>query len=191
MNQAVPIDMEVLQRIKFLMEYDVMKTSSENVLVEQQRIRGTSTSTVSDYMPFGSLPKYSEDTWYSNVAKPDPSKTGTIDLPRTSIYRQYERAPKEVREMRIDDLTLKVRAIMSDWRTGTIEAIAVMLGIGIPVVIGANGIWVTLEVAQLLKGTPSWLDLVFSIIAISTAGVGPTLLKPLYNKTAQILGGKG
>jgi len=106
MNQAVPIDMEVLQRIKFLMEYDVMKTSSENVLVEQQRIRGTSTSTVSDYMPFGSLPKYSEDTWYSNVAKPDPSKTGTIDLPRTSIYRQYERAPKEVREMRIDDLTL-------------------------------------------------------------------------------------
>ncbi len=104
----------------------------------------------------------------------------------------YAAAPsKEVRYMRIDDLTLKVRAIMSDWRTGTIEAIAVMLGIGIPVVIGANGIWVTLEVAQLLKGTPSWLDLVFSIIAISTAGVGPTLLKPLYNKTAQILGGKG
>jgi len=189
MNQAVPIDMEVLQRIKFLMEYDVMKTSSENVLVEQQRIRGTSTSTVSDYMPFGSLPKYSEDTWYSNVAKPDPSKTGTIKQGGLGIYAA---APsKEVRYMRIDDLTLKVRAIMSDWRTGTIEAIAVMLGIGIPFVIGANGIWVTLEVAQLLKGTPSWLDLVFSIIAISTAGVGPTLLKPLYNKTAQILGGKG
>lgn len=189
MNQAVPIDVEVLQRIKFLMEYDVMKTSSENVLVEQQRIRGTSTSTVSDYMPFGSmyLPKSSEDTWYSNVAKPDPSKTGTIDHPRTSIYRQWERAPKEVRDMRIDDLTLKVRAIMSDWRTGTIEAIAVMLGIGIPVVIGANGIWVTLEVAQLLKGTPSWLDLVYSIIAISTVGAGPAVLKPLYNRTAQIL----
>jgi hypothetical protein len=201
MSQSVQLDMQVLQRIKFLMEYDVMKTSSENVLTEQieaskvpalnqQRIRGTSTSTVSDYMPFGL--KFSDitgNTWYSNVAKPDPSKTGTIKQGGLGIYAA---APsKEVRYMRIDDLTLKVRAIMSDWRTGTIEAIAVMLGIGIPFVIGANGIWVTLEVAQLLKGTPSWLDLVFSIIAISTAGVGPTLLKPLYNKTAQILGGKG
>jgi hypothetical protein len=93
--------------------------------------------------------------------------------------------------MRIDELTLKVRSIMSDWRTGTIETIAVMLGIGVPVVIGANGIWVTLEVAQLLKGTPSWLDLVFSIIAISTVGAGTAVLKPLYNRTAQILKGKG
>lgn len=35
MSQSVQLDMEVLQRIKFLMEYDVMKTSSENFLVEQ------------------------------------------------------------------------------------------------------------------------------------------------------------
>ena len=35
MSQSVHLDMEVLQRIKFLMEYDVMKTSSENILLEQ------------------------------------------------------------------------------------------------------------------------------------------------------------
>ena len=35
MSQSVQLDMEVLQRFKFLMEYDVMKTSSENILLEQ------------------------------------------------------------------------------------------------------------------------------------------------------------
>ena len=200
MSQPVQLDMEVLQRIKFLMEYDVMKTSSENILVEQPRIRGAATSTAqpsdsqgklgSTFDPISGQAKVlaSRDP---AVLKANQQKYGTIDVARTNVNRMYSQPAKEVREMRIDELTLKVRSIMSDWRTGTIETIAVMLGIGIPVVIGANGIWVTLEVAQLLKGTPSWLDLVFSIIAISTVGAGPAVLKPLYNRTAQILKGKG
>lgn len=209
MSQTVHLDMEVLQRIKFLMEYDVMKTSSENFLVEQS----TYLQKLAKEKGFGPVSLSKAQELYNQgklgntfdpiggearvLASRDPAvlkakqqKYGSIDHPRTSIYRQYEREPKEVRDMRIDDLTLKVRAIMSDWRTGTIETIAVILGIGIPVVIGANGIWVTLEVAQLLKGTPSWLDLIFSIIAISTVGVVSPVLKPLYNRTAQFLKGK-
>jgi len=207
MSQSVQLDMEVLRRIKFLMEYDVMKTSSENILLEQStdlqklaKEKGfgpVSLSKAQELYNQGKLGNKKLDLygkvlpdWIDN-SKPDPSKNGTIDLPSTHVNRMYSQPSKEVREMRIDELTLKVRAIMSDWRTGTIETIAVMLGIGVPVVIGANGIWVTLEVAQLLKGTPSWLDLVFSIIAISTVGAGPAVLKPLYNRTAQILKGKG
>lgn len=207
MSQSVQLDMEVLQRIKFLMEYDVMKTSSENILLEQStdlqklaKEKGfgpVSLSKAQELYNQGKLGNKKLDLygkalpdWIDN-SKPDPSKTGTIDLPSTHVNRMYSQPSKEVREMRIDELTLKVRAIMSDWRTATIETIAVMLGIGVPVVIGANGIWVTLEVAQLLKGTPSWLNLVFSIIAISTVGAGPAVLKPLYNRTAQILKGKG
>ena len=198
MSQSVQLDMEVLQRFKFLMEYDVMKTSSENILFEQ--IEASKVPNLSNQFTYnqelynqGKLGNKKLDLygkalpdWIDN-SKPDPSKTGTIDLPSTHVNRMYSQPSKEVREMRIDELTLKVRAIMSDWRTATIETIAVILGIGVPVVIGANGIWVTLEVAQLLKGTPSWLDLVFSIIAISTVGAGPAVLKPLYNRTAQIL----
>ena len=225
MSQSVQLDMEVLQRIKFLMEYDVMKTSSENILFEQ--IEASKVPNLSNQFTYNQ--ELAKIAGYGNVTpqkadelavagklvyaaqqglplktlmgtddeskrkrdialyKPDPSKTGTINLPSTHVNRMYSQPSKEVREMRIDELTLKVRSIMSDWRTATIETIAVMLGIGVPVVIGANGIWVTLEVAQLLKGTPSWLDLVFSIIAISTVGAGPAVLKPLYNRTAQIL----
>jgi hypothetical protein len=207
MSQSVQLDMEVLQRFKFLMEYDVMKTSSENIVLEQStdlqklaKEKGfgpVSISKAQELYNQGKLGNKKLDLygkilpdWIDN-SKPDPSKTGTIDLPSTHVNRMYSQPSKEVREMRIDELTLKVRSIMSDWRTGTIETIAVMLGIGVPVVIGANGIWVTLEVAQLLKGTPSWLDLVFSIIAISTVGAGTAVLKPLYNRTAQILKGKG
>lgn len=195
MNQAVHIDMEVLQRIKFLMEYDVTKTSSENVLVEQPTIRGTSTSTVSDYMPsWGKFsPTSLEDRWWLNVAKPDPSKTGTIDHPRTSIYRQWERAPKEVRVMRLDDFTEKVRSFMTNWGTMTVETVLTVTGIAIPVVILANGLWLTLEVAQLLKGTPDYLNLFFSFIATTTAGLGSATLRPLYSALAESLskGGSG
>jgi hypothetical protein len=200
MSQSVQLDMEVLQRFKFLMEYDVMKTSSENILVEQPRIRGVATSTAQPSDSQGKLgntfdPISGQAKVLASrdpaVLKANQQKYGSIDVARTDVSKMYSQPSKEVREMRIDELTLKVRAIMSDWRTGTIETIAVMLGIGVPVVIGANGIWVTLEVAQLLKGTPSWLDLVFSIIAISTVGAGTAVLKPLYNRTAQILKGKG
>lgn len=223
MSQSVYLDMEVLQRIKFLMEYDVVKTSSENILLEQnvqskltynQELAkragyGNVTSQKADELAvsgklvyaaqqglplktlMGTDPESKFKQSVANSGNQDKKRSGTIDVARTNVNRMYSQPAKEVREMRIDELTLKVRSIMSDWRTGTIETIAVMLGIGIPVVIGANGIWVTLEVAQLLKGTPSWLDLVFSIIAISTVGAGPAVLKPLYNRTAQILKGKG
>lgn len=210
MSQSVQLDMEVLQRFKFLMEYDVMKTSSENILLEQStdlqklaKEKGFGPVSLSKAQELNSQGKLGNTfdpisgqakvlaSRDPEVRKANQQKYGSIDVARTDVSKMYSQPSKEVREMRIDELTLKVRSIMSDWRTATIETIAVMLGIGVPVVIGANGIWVTLEVAQLLKGTPSWLDLVFSIIAISTVGAGPAVLKPLYNRTAQILKGKG
>jgi hypothetical protein len=197
MSQAVQLDMEVLQRIKFLMEYDVMKTSSENILVEQPRIRGVaSTAQPSDsqgklgntFDPISGQAKVlaSRDP---AVIKANQQKYGTIDVPRTDVSRMYSQPSKEVREKNLDEITLDVRTIMSDWRTGTLETLGVSLGVGIPIVVGANGLWFTLELAQVLKGTPSWLDLVFSAIALATAGtVHASVLKPLYKSVASSLG---
>jgi hypothetical protein len=101
----------------------------------------------------------------------------------------YSQPSKEVREKNLDEITLDVRTIMSDWRTGTLETLGVSLGVGIPIVVGANGLWFTLELAQVLKGTPSWLDLVYSAIALATAGtVHASVLKPLYKSVASSLG---
>jgi len=197
MSQAVQLDMEVLQRIKFLMEYDVMKTSSENILIEQPRIRGVA-STVQPSDSQGKLgntfdPISGQAKVLASrdpaVIKANQQKYGTIDVPRTDVSRMYSQPSKEVREKNLDEITLDVRTIMSDWRTGTLETLGVSLGVGIPIVVGANGLWFTLELAQVLKGTPSWLDLVFSAIALATAGtVHASVLKPLYKSVASSLG---
>jgi hypothetical protein len=198
MSQAVQLDMEVLQRIKFLMEYDVMKTSFENILIEQPRIRGAATSTAQPSDSQGKLgntfdPISGQAKVLASrdpaVLKANQQKYGTIDVARTDVNRMYSQPSKEVREKNLDEITLDVRTIMSDWRTGTLETLGVSLGVGIPIVVGANGLWFTLELAQVLKGTPSWLDLVFSAIALATAGtVHASVLKPLYKSVASSLG---
>jgi hypothetical protein len=107
--------MEVLQRIKFLMEYDVMKTSSENILVEQPRIRGASTSTVSDYLtplpswyfkPDDQLTdkeKWDKATYLSFYRKSDPSKTGTVRRGAQSGYDYLQRGRDRQRKMDAHD----------------------------------------------------------------------------------------
>ena len=114
MGQAVHIDMEVLQRIKFLMEYDVMKTSSENILVEQPRIRGASTSTVSDYLtplpswyfkPDDQLTdkeKWDKENYLSFYRKSDPSKTGTVRRGAQSGYDYLQRGRERDRQRKMD-----------------------------------------------------------------------------------------
>lgn len=191
MSQSVQLDMEVLQRIKFLMEYDVMKTSSENVLVEQPRIRGVSTSTVSDYLtplpswyfkPDDQLTdkeKWDKENYLSFYRKSDPSKTGTIDLPSTHVNRMYSQTSPEVKDKTLDELTIDVRNFMTNWETMTAETIAAVLGVGIPVVTGMNALWFTLEMRQALKGNPDYLNLVFSLLATATAG-GAKVLPVLY-----------
>jgi hypothetical protein len=207
MSQSVQFDMEVLRRIKFLMEYDVMKTSSENILLEQStdlqklaKEKGfgpVSLSKAQELYNQGKLGNKKLDLygktlpdWIDN-SKPDPSKTGTIDLPSTHVNRMYSQPSKEVREMRLDELTQKVRDIMTDWKTMTVETFLTITGVGIPVVIGVNGLWFTLEAAQVLKGTPDWLNLVFSFIATTTSGLGSATLRPLYGEAAKSLAGKG
>lgn len=210
MSQSVQLDMEVLQRIKFLMEYDVMKTSSENFLVEQS----TDLQKLAKEKGFGPVSLSKAQELYNQgklgntfdpisgqakvlasrdpiVQKANKEKSGTIDVARTDVSKMYSQPSQQVREMRLDELTLKVREIMSDWRTGTVETIAAMLGIGVPVIIGANGLWFTLELAQVLKGTPDWLSVAFSFIAVATAGSQSAVLKPWYTATAQLLKGKG
>lgn len=206
MSQSVQLDMEVLQRIKFLMEYDVMKTSSENILLEQStdlqklaKEKGfgpVSLSKAQELYNQGKLGNKKLDLygktlpdWIDN-SKPDPSKTGTIDLPSTHVNRMYSQPSKEVREMRLDELTLKVREIMLTWEVAAAETFMTILGVGIPVVIGANGLWFTLEVAQVLKGTPDWIKLTFSFISLVTAGSQSAVLKPLYDEVFKALGGK-
>jgi len=207
MSQTVHLDMEVLQRIKFLMEYDVMKTSSENILLEQStdlqklaKEKGfgpVSLSKAQELYNQGKLGNKKLDLygkalpdWIDN-SKPDPSKTGTIDLPSTHVNRMYSQPSKEVKEMRLDELTQKVRDIMTDWKTMTVETFLTITGVGIPVVIGVNGLWFTLEAAQVLKGTPDWLNLVFSFIATTTSGLGSAELRPLYQAVSKNLKGGG
>ena len=229
MSQSVQLDMEVLQRIKFLMEYDVMKTSSENILVEQ--IEASKVPNLSNQFTYNQ--ELAKIAGYGNVTpqkadelavagklvyaaqqglplktlmgtddeskrkrdialyKPDPSKTGTINLPSTHVSKMYSQPSKEVKEMRLDELTQKVRDIMTDWKTMTVETFLTITGVGIPVVIGVNGLWFTLEAAQVLKGTPDWLNLVFSFIATTTSGLGSAELRPLYQAVSKNLKGGG
>lgn len=175
MSKVVQLDMEVLQRIKFLMEYDVMKTSSENILLEQasmvrpkqnlaQPKTRASQSLVGDKnTDWSKLPGMSSDPLH-----PKSVKWG--DLPNVTL----------------DTVTQDVRKFMSDWRVAAVETIMTYAGVGIPVVLGANGFWMTLEIIQASKGNPDWWSLVFSILATLTAGSQAAWLKPLYK-----LGGKG
>lgn len=188
MNQAVHIDMEVLQRIKFLMEYDVTKTSSENVLTEQivaskvpnlnkivasgrpdkdMEVLGLDQDNPADVEKYNKFVKnaYWPISQSVELSKPDPS----LGKPKT-----------------LDELTEEVRGFMSDWKVASVETIMTYIGVGIPVVITANAFWMILEIMQLEKGTPDWWSLVFSILATITVGSQAAWLKPLYK-----LGGKG
>jgi hypothetical protein len=175
MSQSVQLDMEVLQRIKFLMEYDVMKTSSENILLEQVsmvdsslRQGKVSPGPAKKPVDFSNLPDMSGDPHHPKYAK-------WGDIP----------------EVTLEQVTESVRNLMSDWRTGVVETIATMLGVGIPVVVGANGLWLTLEIIQWNKGNPNWLNLVFSALATITAGSQSAMLKPLYSFVGKSLAGGG
>ena len=203
MSQSVQLDMEVLQRIKFLMEYDVMKTSSENILLEQS----TDLQKLAKEKGFGPVSISKAQELYNQgklgntfdpisgqakvlssrdpaVLKANQQKYGSIDVARTDVSKMYSQPSKEVKEMRLDELTQKVRDIMTNWGTMTVETVLTVTGIAIPVVILTNGLWLTLEVAQLLKGTPDYLNLVFSFIATTTAGLGSATLRPLYSALA-------
>ncbi len=187
MNQAVHIDMEVLQRIKFLMEYDVMKTSSENILLEQasmvrpkQNLAGQPSPQNKDMEAMGLNPKNPSDVEkYEKFAK-------TAYWPISQSVELSKPDPTLGKPKTLDELTAEVRGFMSDWKVATVEAVISYLGYGIPFVIAANAFWMTLELLQLKKGTPDWWSLVFSILATITAGSQAAWLKPLYK-----LGGKG
>ena len=170
MSQSVQLDMEVLQRIKFLMEYDVVKTSSENILLEQVSMVDTSLrqgkvspGTVKKPVDFSNLPEMSADPLH-----PKSAKWG--DLPNVTL----------------ETVTQDVRKFMSDWRVSAVEIMMTYAGVGIPVVLTANGFWMTLEIIQASKGKPDWWSLVFSILSTLTVGSQAAWLKPLYK-----LGGKG
>ena len=175
MSQSVHLDMEVLQRIKFLMEYDVMKTSSENILLEQASMVDTSLrkgsvipSTVKPPVDFSKLPDTSAD-----LQNPKSTQFGNIP------------------DVTLEEVTQSVRKFMSDWKVATVEAFIFYLGVGAPITITANAFWMTLEIIQLAKGTPSWWDLVFSIFATLTAGSQAAVLKPLYRMGGQAIGKVG
>jgi hypothetical protein len=151
MSQSVQLDMEVLQRIKFLMEYDVMKTSSENILFEQ--IEASKVPNLSNQFTYNQ--ELAKIAGYGNVTpqkadelavagklvyaaqqglplktlmgtddeskrkrdialyKPDPSKTGTIDLPSTHVSKMYSQIPQDLKDQNLEELTIKVRNIMT------------------------------------------------------------------------------
>lgn len=156
MSQSVYLDMEVLQRVKFLMEYDVMKTSSENILVEQ-----------------------------------DLGLKGKTIAPGAKPPANFGKSKEGSSEKTLEEFTVEVREFMSRWEVATIETIATILGVGIPIVITANGFWLTLEVIQAVKGNPDYLSLVFAFIATATAGSQSAVLKPLYGYVAKLLKGGG
>lgn len=216
MSQTVHLDMQVLQRIKFLMEYDVMKTSSENFLVEQS----TDLQKLAKEKGFGPVSLSKAQELYNQgklgnsvdiqgnpdytsgqakvIASRDPAvqkankeKSGTIDVARTDVSKMYSRLPQDVKDQTLEELTMKVRNIMTDWRTATVETLMTVVGVGIPVVITANGIWFTLEVTQALNGNPDYLNLAFSFIALATAGTQSAALKPLYQAVSKDLKGRG
>jgi hypothetical protein len=150
MSQSVQLDMEVLQRIKFLMEYDVMKTSSENILFEQ-----------------------------------DLGLKGKTIAPSAKPPANFGQSKGASSEKTLEELTVEVRNFMSDWKVAAVETMMTYAGVGIPVVLTANGFWMTLEIIQAVEGKPDWWSLVFSILATLTAGSQAAWLKPLYK-----LGGK-
>lgn len=156
MNQSVQLDMEVLQRIKFLMEYDVMKTSSENILIEQ-----------------------------------DLGLKGKTIAPSAKPPVNFGQSEGGLSEKTLEEFTIEVREFMSRWETATVETIATMLGVGIPLVITANGFWLTLESIQAIKGNPDYLSLIFAFIATATAGSQSAVLKPLYGYVSKLLKGGG
>jgi hypothetical protein len=170
MSQSVQLDMEVLQRIKFLMEYDVMKTSSENILLEQVSMTDTSLR--------------------QGKVSPGPSKKPVdfSNLPGMSADPLHPKSAKwgDLPNVTLETVTQDVRKFMSDWRVAAVETMMTYAGVGIPVVLTANGFWMTLEIIQAAKGKPDWWSLVFSILATLTAGSQAAWLKPLYK-----LGGKG
>lgn len=200
MSQAVQLDMEVFKRIKFLMEYDVTKTSSENILVEQPRVKGASASTSQSPDSQGKLgntfdPISGQAKVLASrdpaVLKANQQKYGTIDVARTDVSKMYSKTSQEVKDKTLEEVTVIVRSILSDWRVMTVETLATVLGIGIPIVVGVNSVWLSLEVIQALKGNPSYLDLLFAFIATATSGTQSALLKPLYSSAGRILKGKG
>jgi hypothetical protein len=162
--------MEVLQRIKFLMEYDVMKTSSENILLEQVSMVDTSLR--------------------QGKVSPGPAKK-PVDFSKLPDMSGDPHHPKyakwgDVPDVTLETVTQDVRKFMKDWRVAAVETVMTYAGVGIPVVLTANGFWMTLEIIQAAKGKPDWWSLVFSILATLTAGSQAAWLKPLYK-----LGGKG
>lgn len=175
MSQSVQLDMEVLQRIKFLMEYDVMKTSSENILLEQ----------ASMVRPKQNLAQPKTQTSQSLVGN---KKTDWSNLPGMSSDPLHPKSAKwgDLPNVTLETVTQDVRKFMSAWEVAAVEAMMTYSGVGIPVVLGANGFWMTLEIIQASKGKPDWWSLVFSILATLTAGSQAYWLKPLYK-----LGGKG
>ena len=210
MSQSVQLDMEVLQRIKFLMEYDVMKTSSENILFEQS----TDLQKLAKEKGFGPVSLSKAQELYNQgklgntfdpisgqakvlasrdpaVIKANQQKYGTIDVPRTDVSRMYSQIPQDLKDQNLEELTIKVRNIMTDWRTMTIETSLSIIGVGIPAFITANGFWFTLELAQVLKGNPNYLNLLFSLIGTVTAGALSTTLRPLYQAVGKSLKGGG
>jgi hypothetical protein len=222
MSQSVQLDMEVLQRIKFLMEYDVMKTSSENILLEQnvqskltynQELAkragyGNVTSQKADELAvsgklvyaaqqglplktlMGTDPESKFRQSVANSGNQDKKRSGTIDVARTDVSRMYSQTSPEVKDKTLDELTIDVRNFMTNWETMTAETIATVLGVGIPVVVGMNVLWFTLEMRQALKGNPDYLNLVFSLLATVTAG-GAKVLGVLYKSIASSLKGGG
>jgi hypothetical protein len=206
MSQPVQLDMEVLQRIKFLMEYDVMKTSSENILVEQS----TDLQKLAKEKGFGPVSLSKAQELYNQgklgntfdpisgqakvlasrdpaVIKANQQKYGTIDVPRTDVSRMYSQIPQELKDQNLEEITQKVRDFMIDWRVGAVETFMAYIGVGVPVIITVNGFWMTLEIVQALKGNPDWWSLVFSILATVTAGSQAAALKPLYKLGSKFL----
>lgn len=178
MSQSVQLDMEVLQRFKFLMEYDVMKTSSENILLEQ----------ASMVRPKQNLAQPKPQTSQSLVGN---KKTDWSNLPGMSSDPLHPKSAKwgDAPNVTLETVTQDVRKFMSDWKVAAVETMMTYAGVGIPVVLTANGFWMTLEIIQAAKGNPDWWSLVFSILATLTAGSQAAWLKPLYRLGGKTTGG--
>jgi hypothetical protein len=211
MSQSVQLDMEVLQRIKFLMEYDVMKTSCENILLEQS----TDLQKLAKEKGFGpvSLSKaqelYSQGKLGNLPSDPISGQAKVLadrkDQKDKEALKKFEKLPDisddilhpksakwgDVPNVTLETVTQDVRKFMSDWKTATAETLATIFGVGIPITVAANGFWLTLEVIQAVKGNPDYLSLVFAFIATATAGSQSVILKPLYSVAGKILKGGG
>ncbi len=212
MSQSVQLDMEVLQRIKFLMEYDVMKTSSENILLEQS----TDLQKLAKEKGFGPVSLSKAQELYNQgklgnsfdiqgnpdytsgqakvlasrdpaVRKANQQKYGSIDVARTDVSKMYSQIPQEIKDQNLEEITQSVRKLMLDWKVGAVEVFMTYIGVGIPVIITVNGFWMTLEITQLLKGNPDWWSLLFSILSTITAGSQAAALKPLYKLGSKFL----